>query len=36
MKKLIILLFLLVVLSGVVFYFGWVQIQLDEKTYGLK
>ena len=35
MKKLIIALFLLIVLGGVVFYFGWVQIQLDEKTYAV-
>lgn len=35
MKKLLILLAVLIVLSGVVFYFGWIQFQLPEHTYAV-
>lgn len=35
MSKLIIILIILLAIGGVVFYFGWVQIQLPENTYAV-
>lgn len=35
MKKFLAVLVLLVLIAGVVFYFGWVQIRLPEHTYGV-
>lgn len=35
MKKLIVILPILVVIAAVIFYFGWIQIQLPENTYAV-
>ena len=35
MKKLLVILPILIILAGVVFYFGWVQIQLPENTFAV-
>jgi hypothetical protein len=35
MKKLIVVLILLAILAGVVFFFGWTQFKLDKNTYGV-
>lgn len=35
MKRLLVVLVLLIVVGGVCFYFGWLQIRLDEDSYGV-
>jgi hypothetical protein len=35
MKKLIVAFVVLIILGGVVFYFGWIQLQLQENTYAV-
>ncbi|MBL7006996.1 MAG: hypothetical protein ISR78_07955, partial [Spirochaetia bacterium] len=35
MKKLIIILSILLIISAVIFYFGWIQLKLEKDTYGV-
>ncbi|NQT57606.1 MAG: hypothetical protein HQ557_01345 [Bacteroidetes bacterium] len=35
MKKLLIILSILIIISAVIFYFGWIQLKLEKDTYGV-